>query len=371
MPNNVKHTVASSLLLIFFLSPFLVTAQGTTVSRARAIVDRAVMDSASGEKTIRAILAEVELTARLAEGADKRALYAFLGSLNEQVGNYGEASLAFATAAGIGAGDAPGMPHYSAEQLVINAVRCALSSGDYVTADNYLASQVKNSRDPTILAYVKLYALWSRLSQAQTGRDLTEPMNLLRSYAKDPAMEAVRPAVLLSIWYIDGDQESARLLIAQYPQSPETAIVQGKVTLFPAPFWYFSPRNTLASPGEPEIRATDSRDVDTPIAITPITPAQIPGREPAVQQPPPLSMRPLAPVESISPGMYQQLGLFRIVANARRLVDEVAAKGFSPILRSTVRNGETYYVVIVAENAGRTMGERLRAAGFECYPVYE
>jgi hypothetical protein len=359
---NVKHAASGALILLLFLSPILVTAES-----AKAIVDRAVTESATGDKTIRAIIVEVEYSARFAEGADKRSLYAFLGSLNEQVGNYNEASQAFATAAGIAAGDAPGMPHYSAEQLVINAVRCALSSGDYVTADNYLASRVKNTQDPVILSYIRLYTLWSRLSQAETGRDLAEPMNLLRSYAMDPSMVAVRPAVLLSIWYIDGDQESARLLTAQYPQSPEAAIVQGKVTLLPAPFWYFSPRNTLAMPGEPGVFPPDNRNVEIPPAITP---GPAPGSGSTASRPP-VEVRPSSPAESVVPGLYQQLGLFRIVANAQRLVNEVAEKGFSPILRSTIRNNETFYVVLVPENAGRTMGERLKAAGFECYPISE
>ena len=167
-------------------------------------------------------------------------------------------------------------------------------------------------------------------------------------------METVRPAVLLSIWYIDGDQESARLLVAQYPQSPEAAIVQNKVTLLPAPFWYFSPRNTLAAPGVP-------------------APAeQPPPLGPAVKTPPPSSPAgPSASAESVTSGLYQQLGLFRNEAYARRLMDQAAAKGFSPILRTAIRSGETYYVVLVGENAERTMRDRLNAAGFECYPVYE
>jgi cell division septation protein DedD len=253
------------------------------------------------------------------------------------------------------------MPHYSAEQLVINAVRCALSSGDYMMADNYLASRVKNSQDPTILAYIRLYTLWSRLSQAKTGKDLAEPMNLLRSCAKDPSMEAVRPAVLLSIWYIDGDQESARLLISQYPQSPETAIVQGKVTLLPAPFWYFSPRNTLAEPGVP----------DTSPLSAPAPEVQPPSDSTVKISPPSSPERPSASVERVSPGVYQQLGIFRNEAYARRLLDEATAKGFSPILRTAIRSGGTFFVVLVAENANRTMRDRLNAAGFECILVNE
>jgi hypothetical protein len=77
------------------------------------------------------------------------------------------------------------------------------------------------------------------------------------------------------------------------------------------------------------------------------------------------------PVQNVSPGLYQQLGLFRMAANARRLVTEVTAKGFSPVLRTTLRGGETYYVVLVPENIEQTMGRRLQDAGFECYLVSE
>jgi cell division septation protein DedD len=364
--------VTTAFFLMVTAAP-VASAQGADRS-AKAIVDRAVAESASGDKTIRSIIVEVEAAARVAEGADQRSLYAFLGTMNEQMGNYVDASQAYARAASISAGNATGMPRYTAEQLVINAVRCALSSGDYVTADNYLSSRVKSSQDPVILSWVKLYGVWSRLSQAETGAALAEPMALLKSYASESSMEGVRPAVLLSIWYIDSDRESAELLVSQYPDSPESAIVQGNAALLPAPFWYFSPRNTLASvPVAPESAPQgDIEPAILPAAAGTASPPPAPPRTPAATPPlPPPPMRPVEPPPPVSPGVHQQLGLFRNAANAQRLADSVKARGFFPEVRTTSRGGETYYVVVVAENAGRTMGAQLKAAGFECYPVTE
>ena len=62
----------------------------------------------------------------LTVASEKRAAYVFLASLQEQMSLYGEAQKNYAAAAGISAGDAEGMPKKTHEQLVLDAVRCAL-----------------------------------------------------------------------------------------------------------------------------------------------------------------------------------------------------------------------------------------------------
>ena len=52
--------------------------------------------------------------------ADKRATYAFLGTVQEQLSLFQDASASYAAAAGIAAGDAKDMPRKSSEQLVID-----------------------------------------------------------------------------------------------------------------------------------------------------------------------------------------------------------------------------------------------------------
>ena len=70
---------------------------------------------------------------------------------------YDEAKNSYAAAAGIAAGDAAGMPKKSSEMLVIDAVRCALSAGDGDVALQFLNSAVRNSKDESIQAQIKLY----------------------------------------------------------------------------------------------------------------------------------------------------------------------------------------------------------------------
>ncbi|MDR3284972.1 MAG: SPOR domain-containing protein [Treponema sp.] len=310
----------------------------SATSGAKTVVDKAVSASDSGQP-LKTVIADVEKAAEAASSVDdRRALYAFLGSLQEQSGNYTNAAQSYAIAAGISANTPQGMPAVSAEQLFINAIRCALSAGDFVTAENYLASRVRSSTDPVISASVRLYSVWSQLCQAASDSALKEPLETLRGYSSSPVMESVRPAALLSLWYLDGDQKSADALLKDYPQSPEAAIVSGKAAMLPAPFWFFFPRKGEA--------------VAAPKAEMPPE-AAISGN-------------------SGTRAARQQVGLFRGETNAKQLVSELAARGFKGDIQTETRSsGVTYYIVSVAENARGTVGPALRAAGYDCYPVYE
>jgi hypothetical protein len=235
------------------------------------------------------------------------------------------------------------MPRVSAEQLVLDAVRCSLSAGDYTTAENYLNSRVKDSSDASISAYVKLYGVWSMLSKIEAPADLNAPLALLRSYSTQPAMEAVRSQVLLTIWYIEGDGAVAARLSSEYPNSPEAAIVSGNVSLLPAPFWFFLPaKNKIGDSG---VRIAD--------APKPATSAAAAGT---------------AAPRSV---VYWQLGLFRMEENAKKMAADLQTKGFSPLITQETRaSGSVYYVVRVSENPGATIGTQLKNAGFsDAYPI--
>ena len=65
-----------------------------------------------------------------------------------------------------------------------------------------------------------------------------------------------------------------------------------------------------------------------------------------------------------------QLGLFKTEANAKALCDELKTKGFSSYITSEKRtSGTTYYIVLVNETAEGNIADRLRSAGYDCYPV--
>ncbi len=225
------------------LSAVSVFAEDASV---KTLIDKALADNASGAQTVSATLASLE-QAVLASAApsDTRSLYAFIGALQEQRGLYAEASRSYAVAAGIIAENALRMPQVSAEQLTINAVRCALSAGEYETAEAYLDSvAVRQATDPFIAAYAKLYAVWCLIVKADGGQRMKEVVELLKQYAVQSDMEPVCPAVLLMLWRIAGDTESGNTLAARYPHSPEAAIVSGKAELLATPLWCFFSERT-------------------------------------------------------------------------------------------------------------------------------
>lgn len=291
----------------------------------------------------------------LSSAAEKRAGYAFLGAVQEQMGRYAAAVSSYAAAAAISAGNAAGMPKKSNEQLVLDAVRCALATGDFATADSYLGSAVRASPDATVAAQVKLYEQWSALCKAKGEDDLAEPIALLKTYATLPSMRAVAPAVLLTLWHISGEQSFADTLKKDWPSTPEAAVVKGTIHQLPAPFWYFVPRKGNAVPDVEQEPVTYQQSPDENVAGSVGSAAEA-----------------TSAGEKSDRAVYQQLGLFRDENNAKGLVEQLKKKGFAAKITTEKRpSGTTYYLVVVDENRSGTMGAELRNAGFECYPVFE
>jgi len=287
--------------------------------------------------------------------ADKRALLAFLGGLQEQLGAYKDASASYAQAAGISAPNVEGFPKKTNPQLVLDAVRCSLCSGDSATADNYLNSAVRNSQDETIQAYIKLYEVWSRLCQIESNSQLDESVALLKAYSDFPSMKAVQPSVLLTLWYVTGQESWGKKLRAAFPKSPEAAIVAGNVQMTPAPFWYFMPKKGSALEAAAE-SAAESQSV--PMEKSDDSSAGADSDDSSQS-------------EASEKIKKQQLGLFKSRDNAQGLCDRLKEKGFKPYITEETRpSGTTYFIVVVDENAKGNIGEQLRSAGFECYPIF-
>ena len=280
---------------------------------------------------------------KLSVAADKRATYIFLASLQEQMALYDDAQKSYAQAAAIAAGDAEGMPKKTNEQIVLDAVRCALSSGDYATADSYLNSAVRNSKNATVQAYIKLYTQWSALCKADDVSGIQEPVVILQAYLKVDSMNAVKPAVLLTLWYVTGDASYSQQITKLYPKSIEASIVKGDVQLLPTPFWFFVPKSgeaeqgtgSISVPEEPKQTATEKAAAEKPAQFT-----------------------------------KWQLGLFRTESNAKLLADEVKAKGFDAYITTEKRaSGTTYFIVLVREDKSGNVADRLRSSGYDCYGV--
>ena len=253
---------------------------------------------------------------------------------------YDDARLSYAQAASISASDADGMPKRSNEQVVLDAVRCALSAGDYASADSFLNSSVRNSKNSQIQALIKLYTQWSALCKAETKEDLDEPLFILQAYLKLDTLLSIRPSILLTLWYITGSASYSNQLLKDFPSSVEAAIVKGDVQLLPTPFWFFVPKTGEAVAGSGSFSEThtvsETKESQTPTAKF----------------------------------TKYQLGLFRTESNAKLLCDELLKKGFESYITSEKRSsGTTYYIVLVKENSQGNVADRLRSAGYDCYGV--
>ena len=276
--------------------------------------------------------------------SEKRSLYTFLGMFQEQFGLFEKAELAYVTAAGISAGNAENMPKKSNAQLVLDAVRCALNYGNYTSADRYLNSAVRNSKDPKIQSYIKLYAVWSSLCRADSKDQLEEPVALLTAYSKISSMKDVHPAVLMTLWFITGNSDWANEIKTLYPLSPECAIVKGDSQLMPSPFWYFVPKTGEAEPETGTVKETPNIKEQAASSETKTH-------------------------EEKNEKSKLQLGLFSSMANAKALAEELKEKGFEAYILSDKKpSGNTYYTVLVDEKDSTT-ADKLRSSGYECYLV--
>lgn len=326
-------------IAVFLISTFLISAAVFAEQKAHEIVSEASKKSTADEAA--AYISKIAPT--LTAQSEKRAVYAFLGSLQEQLGLYDQAEKSYVTAAGIAASDAENMPKKTNEQLVIDAVRCALNAGNYNAANNYLNSSVRNSKDEKIQRYIKLYSVWSALCKAETKEDLEEPIALLKAYSNVASMKEVQPAILLTLWYITGDTVYANDIKKQFPTSPEASIVKGDSQLLPSPFWYFVPKAGVATPETGTVKDLPKES----------------GKTEAAEK-----------TDTKKSGKTRlQLGLFSSQDNAKALVEELKKKGFAAYSEVEKRpSGNVYYIVLVDEKDG-SVADKLRSSGYECYLV--
>ena len=266
--------------------------------------------------------------------------------MQEQLAYYEDAKKSYASAAGISAANAEGMQKKSNEQLVLDAVRCALCQGDYQTALAYLNSAIRNSKDDLIQAYTKLYTQWAALCSVESKEDLLEPIEILKAYSKVESMKVLRPSILLTLWYVTGESEYSKEITKAFPSSTEAAIVNGDVQLLPTPFWFFVPKLGEVEQGIDSIVIQNSETEKKS------------------------SAEPKKVIQSSSEVIKLQLGLFRTEKNAKVLVEELKSKGFDSYVTTEKRaSGTTYYIVLVHENKERTLADKLRSSGYECYVV--
>lgn len=353
---NMKEIFKKLFVIIFTLNLFSLSAQSGAVAPIEKSLSFDEVD-----ETISYLLKEAE---NLTDNCDKRVIYAFAGSVQEQASKYEDASLSFAKAASISVDQQAvnsfilkkeakpaekivySMLKKTSSILVLDAVRSSLNAGDSKTALNFLNSSVRNSKDERIQAKIKVYEIWAKLCDAQSEEDLEESVALLKAYSTMSNMKSQLPAVLFTLWYVNNDSDAAEQLKKKFPQSPEANVVNGTNSVMPTPFWYFVPRkgNALA-------KANDSKAS----AIVPEK-TTAPSKSENVKE------------EKVK---RLQTGLFGKKENASAMVQRLKEKGFSAYIEEEKRpSGNIYFLVIVDENESGTMGLMLKTAGFDCYPIF-
>lgn len=341
------------LTITIFSLNFQIFSQEKT---ARQIADESI-SKGSPENAVNFLIQEIT---KIENPSDKRSLYAFLASIQESLSKYSEASKTFAKACAIGGGNADGFSKKTNEELVLDAVRCALCAGDWETANSYLNSSVRNSKNPEILAKIKLYEQWAVLCKAETPEDIDEPIAMLDAYKNLDSMKSVKPSILLTLWHLTGNAEYSSALKKEFPSSIETEIVNGRAALLPSPFWYFTPRKNFQIPAE-KTETTENSSAETKNASPQISKTDSISEENSVQQ----------NAES-SDSVKLQLGLFREKSNAQKFCDSVTQKGFKPFIIEEKRSsGTTYYAVLIEQNGDEELSLKLKTSGFENYRYSE
>lgn len=368
-----------SFVLSVFISFFSFSLFSQNLT-ARQIVDESLKKGSpqKAEEYINGELGKVSVP------AEKRALFSYLASLQELLCEYDEAQKNYASAAGIAAGNAEGMPKKSNEALVLDAVRCALCSGDAETALSYLNSAVRSSKSEEIQAKIKLYEQWARLSLSKNESDLEEPIALLKTYENLSSMEFVKPQILLTLWYVTGEKSYAEELMKDFPQTPESGIVSGKAELLPTPFWFFLPKNKNAevlteSPlNESSLpnsaqnpKTTSSSTQKNEPQETSADDALVTNESESVSETEDKTKNEETTTEANEKPEKLQLGLFKEKGNASSFVERLSEKGFSAYIQEETRaSGTTYYVVLIDVNGDEELSLKLRSAGFDSYPVF-
>lgn len=334
--------------LFLYCLLFTMAASNLFAKSAREVAD----ESAAKEniaQSINYVKSEIESSDTL---ADKRSMYAFLGSLQEAISLYDDAEKSYASACAIGAADAQGMGHKSNEMLVLDAVRCALCAGDSDAALRYLES-VDKSLDSEVIAKSALYKQWGILCSAQGNKGVSSALEKLRGYAEDKKYSSIRAKVLLTLWYVGGDNEAKRKLLQDEGQSIEAAIAGGKIQMLPVPFWYFG----VGRGGGGESAKNDTQASSEIGATLSSSLSSLGGGEKDESG------------EAAKP-VKLQLGLFRERSNAESLLNSLSTKGFRPVITTEKRESGTVYYIVVIEETTKAIEDELRTAGFEFYPVF-
>ena len=258
-----------------------------------------------------------------------------LADYEQYNGNYSNAADCYRRAAGFDTTD-------KKTALLLDAVRVLLCGGSMDSARSLLseiAAALPVSDEDPYYRRAAVYDTWRLLAEDRADRAVP----LITAYTKKKSFSEYHPALLFTLWWVNGDEDAKQRLLKESPAGMEAAAVNGTVTVQPSTFWYLMPRSGLAQ--KPAAGSTASKTST-------------------------VSKTAVVSETQVKPSYYQ-LGFYKTKKYAEALAADLQKKHFTPIIKEETRpSGTVYFAVLVKENAAGDMGLRLKDAGYEAFPIF-
>ncbi|WP_432910811.1 SPOR domain-containing protein [Treponema sp. OMZ 805] len=249
--------------------------------------------------------------------------------------------------------------------LLLDAVRVLLCGGSLDSARSLLseiAAALPVSDEDPYYRRAAVYDTWRLLAEDRADRAVP----LITAYTKKKAFSEYHPALLFTLWWVNGDEDAKQRLLKEYPSGMEAAAVNGIVTVQPSTFWYLMPRSGLAQ--KPAAGSTASKTSASSEATKTSGQSSAASKAEAAST---QSSKPAAVSETQAKPSYYQLGFYKTKKYAEALAADLQKKHFTPIIKEETRpSGTVYFAVLVKENAAGDMGLRLKDAGYEAFPIF-
>ncbi|MCL2093894.1 MAG: SPOR domain-containing protein [Treponema sp.] len=233
-------------------------------------------------------------------------------------------------------------------RILLEQSRLLISFGEYERARYSLGALQHRSQDLGRDLFMEAQVLLAHLEAFSTGSSQS-----LTALSASADYIRHRSSIYYALYQVTGNAAWRSRLGAEFSQSPEGRIAAAgnnpsTVSLAPTPLWLLHP-GRLALPPAPPAPQAGADLYGTIMALG------LPAQEAA------------PPVPS---GIILQTGLFGREDNARGMIENLRRLGFdAQMIRREVNGGDYWMVGVDAGADSNAMIGRLRAAGFESFPV--
>jgi hypothetical protein len=290
--------------------------------------------------------------------------------------------------------------------LLLRAARCALAAGDPEKAQAIAADLIIGASDQDAVASARLVGAWALLAQGRAADARAVASSIGDASAAGPQADKRREAKFI-LWLAASGAEKdalAKSLAAEFPGSPESLIAAGAASAPALPHWYLGglgaglKRGDASSQAKPAAPAT--APAAAPAASAPAAPAASPPAAATTSAAPTTApakapaattattAAPAAPTSTnaatnatnatnaAAPAKRLQVGYFSVEDNAKALMAELVAKGYSAKVEARMRPGKAGEADIkrwiVAVDGGKDLAKTMKAlkdSGYESYVI--